>query len=1190
MSGKPSILLVLCILLLAAPVFGQSLPLGATVNRSGSTITGVTFRVWAPNATSVALRGEFNGWGETAMTKDNATGYWTATVANARPNQEYKYFLRWTGNSAGTWKQDPRAVWVRNRNSVIYDHAAFDWGAWTRPGIPVDEQVMYEMHIGSFYDPDSSNGRPGTFDDAIARLDYLQRLGVNVLALMPVNEFGADYSWGYNPEHLFAIEEAYGGPDGLKRFVRAAHERGMKVQLDVVHNHWNPPDDGVWEFDGPENIYFYTDERRRWTPWGDRPDYSKGEVRRFIEDNVRLLLDEFRIDGFRWDSPQNILGFNWNRNSANPDNVLPEGKTLMTGINRLVHQQYPGRWSIAEDSDLLSVVPAGFYPDGSFYDLLRVSSEADSFDGHWQTSFHNEITPQIASSSPNIETIRNKVSGWSEPPGYRVIFTDNHDKSGSLNGSQRLANRMEPADPAGRTARRKTLLNAVLTLTAPGTPMLWMGQEFHATGTFRDDVPLDWRGAFAQHRIFRAHRDLVLLRETLSSLQNSDLSGSPGVLNQNLGLLAYWRRAVGAAADDVVVFMNFSGQQRDNINVPFPATGTWHVRMNTDWPVYGSDFGNFGPSGTVTVGGNGQATVSIAPHSAIVFARTPAAAGIREDDANSNGLPDGWEAMTGLADPDGDADGDGISNLREYQLGFDPLVPDPSTVAGTFNGWNPGAARLRPTGAPDEVEFIYWSSAARAEQAKFIFAGEWYGLAGEPNLGSSDNIPFTAPARGYVRLVFNTRTKAHSITTFGIIAGAMTDADNDGMDDRWERYHGVSSPAANPDNDAFNNLEEFRRGSDPEVWNRTVIALAGSYNGWNPGANPLTFVGGTTWILDRLFRAGATGDFKFTDGTWGATWGDPAAGGENNITRTFGRSGVHRFQFDEAGESWSIFHDETDANGDGIQDAWTALYGLAGAQAAADADPDGDGISNLEEFRRLSHPLVADRMSIVGNGGPLSWDPDAPALRMTWSGIRQRWEWTGTFPAGAREFKFASGPAWTGTNYGPAPVAGLAAAGAPGNLTTTLSAARYRFSFDETTGAYGIEDFPVFTEWREIHALPESARWTEDSDGDGMPDLVEYALGGNPSDRADGPGLQSLSQTNVAGADRLVLQWLERTDGGSSLVVTPQVSTDLVADWQPVAALNVPARVGDPAHHQRKQISVPIEDGAKYLRLRVSGP
>lgn len=1196
MSWVRLILLILSGLSLATSGRAEDLPLGATVNRSGSTITGVTFRVWAPNATSVVVRGDFSGWNDTAMTKDNATGHWTATVASARPNQEYKYFVRWTGNSSGRWKQDPRAVWLRGGNSVIYDHAAFDWGTTARPAIPVDRQIIYELHIGSFHDPDPNDGRPGTFDDAIARLDYLRRLGVNVIALMPVNEFGGDYSWGYNPEHIFAIEAAYGGPDGLKRFVRAAHALGLKVQLDVVHNHWNPPDDGVWEFDGPANIYFPADERRRWTPWGDRPDYTQPEVRRFIEDQIKTLLDDYRIDGFRWDSPQNILGFSWNSNSANPDNILPEGKSLIMAINRLIHEQYPERWSIAEDSDLLSVVPVGFYEAESFYDNLRVASEADSFDGHWQTSFHNEITPQIAASSPDVQSILNKVNGWSEPPGYRVIFTDNHDKSGMLNQSTRLANRMDPLSPSGRTARRKTLLNAVLTLTAPGTPMLWMGQEFHATGPFDDREACNWREASAQHRIFRAHRDLVALRESLPALQNSDLSEAPGGLNEQLDLMVYWRRAAGNPANDVVVYVNFSDQARNNINVQFPSSGTWSVRLNTDWPVYGADFTNIGPGGTISVGGNNRTGLSIGPHSAIVLARSPASSGVSTEDADGNGLADGWEAMTGVSDPEGDADGDGISNLREYQLGFDPLSPDPTTVAGTFNGWNPAAAVMRASGVPDEVHYFYWSPEPRAEAGKFIFAGQWYGLAGRPDLGGSDNIPFTTPSGGYVRLAFNTRSKAHSVTMVGTGPGAMTDADNNGMDDHWERFHGVTSPTANPDNDAFNNLEEFRRGSDPSVGNRAFIALAGTFNGWSPDANPMTFAGGTTWISDLPLRVGLAGGFKFTVGNWSTAWGDVEADGvaedwsdADIIPSLAGRNGIYRFSFDEQTLVYRVSFDATDDDGDGLQDAWERFYNTGDPAA----DLDDDGIANLAEFRRGSDPLVADLMTMVGGAGPLSWNPDGTGQRMVWSDARQRWEWTGSFGTGSVEFKFASGPGWTGSNYGAGSSvpAGVAATSGDGNLVAAVAGGRHRFSFNDFTGLYTVETFPVASEWREDYALDVTVPWSADSDGDGFSDAVEYALGGNPQDQQDATGLKNFRTISSGETPRLVMQWLQRTNDDGSLSVVPEQSANLAAPESWTSMGSAPAsQVGVPTGFQRREVSVPMTAEALFLRLRVTAP
>ena len=1192
--------------------FAQTnLPLGAIINKSGTNVTGVTFRVWAPNATNVVVRGQFNNWADLAMTKDAATGYWTVTSAAARPGQEYKYYLRWAGNTSGTWKQDPRAVWLRNGNTVIYDQSTFDWGTVTPPMIPVSQQVMYEMHIGSFYDPNPSDGRPGTFDDAIQRLDYLQRLGVNVLAVMPVNEFGGDYSWGYNPEHVYAIESAYGGPDGLKRFVKAAHERGMKVQIDVVHNHYNPPGDGLWDFDGPSNLYFYTDGRS-YTPWGSRPDYDKAEVRRYIQESIRLLLDEFRVDGFRWDSPQNILGYDTTQSGANPNTVLTNGKSMLMAINRMIHEQYPDRWSIAEDADLLSfgVTYAGF-PGAEFYQALVVNEAVDSFDGHWQTSFHNIITPEVAKTNPTVGLIQGKVTQWSEPPGYRVIFTDNHDKSGILNQSTRLANRMAPADPTGKTARKKTLLNAALTLTAPGTPMLWMGQEFHATGPFDDSVRMGWREASAQHRIFRAHRDLIDLRETLPALQNSSLDESTGFVNDDLDLMAYWRLGAGNEANLVVLF-NFSPQDR-TVQCPVPTTGTWHVQFNSDWSVYGPDFGNVGPTGnTVTAnfvdgGSSIRAAIPVAAHSVVVLARSAPPAARLTEDLDSDGLADGWEALTGITSPSGDSDNDGISNLREYHLGFDPNEVDPTTVAGGFNGWNPSGAVMQTTATPNLLHYLYVTEeAASAQPFKFLLAGEWHGASATTGVAAApgNDILYNAPPRGYVYFTFNTDSKAYTVVTF--TPASRLDGDGDGMDDRWETWHAQTTASADPDGDGFTNLQEFQRGSHPTAWNRPAMGMAGLNGNWTANANPLVYFWHNSWRQDLPFRNGTTAQFKFTSTVGGSTttttwWGDIQPDGvadanasdQQNINVNFSQgTGIYRFQFNEASSAYQVTYDTTDANADGVQDAWVAFHGLSGSSALAAADPDGDGISNLAEFRRLSSPGVVDRMSVVGSLNPLAWSPDDTALRMTWSDARQRWEWAGHFAAGSLAFKFASGPGWGGSNYGtgagvPANTASIAGTA---DISTHLLAGRYRFAFSETNGAYTVQSFPVSMEWREVHGLPSVGAWTNDTDKDGAVDLLEFALGGNPVNPADGRILQAVT-TNVGGVNQLTLQWLQRTDGDSSLVVTPEVGTDLTGSWNALlTASNAPSQANVPVNHVRKEVSIPQNESKKFLRLKVTGP
>lgn len=1084
---------------------------------------------------------------------------------------------------------------------------------------------MYELHVGTFYDPDPNDGRPGTFYDAISRLDYLRRLGVNVIALMPVNEFGGAYSWGYNPEHLFAIEDSYGGPDGLKSFVKAAHARSMKVQLDVVHNHWNPPDnDGLLNFDGTNNIYFYPDNPQGWTAWGRRPNYSQPEVRRFIRDSIKALLDDFRVDGFRWDSPQNFLGYDQTAtattnekgevsyNVGNPQTVLPDGKSLMMEINRMIHLDYPdARWSIAEDADLLTVRPQGsWYWQGSFLDQLRVDQAVDSFDGHWQTSFHNEITPEIASASPNVGKIRDKVSGWSEPPGYRVIFTDNHDKSGSLNNTTRLANRMDPLDPEGKTARRKTLLNAVLTLTAPGTPMLWMGQEFHATGPFTDSVPLDWRRAIAQHRIFRAHRDLVELRETLPALQNSDLADAPGGVDEGNDLYVYWRRNPGVPADDLVIFMNLSGEDRRNVNVAFPSSGDWHVRMNTDWRVYGDDFGNFGPGGSIRVN-NGSVSLGIAAHGAIIFARTAPPAGFSLDDADGNGLADGWETVTGVSNPSADDDSDGLPNLFEYQSGLDPVGKDVATV--TYNGTT---HVMRASSNNPVVQHIAWAvdpvSVIRSSEFAFV----------------SNSIPgpfFTNPAGSYLRFFLNLTNSSSSYSFFSPktdLAVVDTNRTN------WAVFHGVTNFGADSDGDTFSDLQEFARGSDPNVSDWTNISLAGQFNGWNASANPMRYAGAGRWIGHVPGRQGTSGEFQFTDGSlnWNTNWGDnlPAdfvadLKGRNIVCQFSNGNGMYRFVFDEKTLVYQVAFDPTDANGDGIHDAWTNFYGLTGPNALATADPDGDGWSNLAEFRRFTNtndsfmnPVVSDatnaprRMTLSGstNGGALvpSWSPNLS--NMFWSDFRNQWEWTGTTErSGSVAFKFFQGltfedPDWGLNTNG---LVGRVSPKGPNISVSVTAGMRYRITFNDLALTYSVDSYPVSAEWWEANGLPfplptssADPRWNDDSDGDGFSNRLEYALGGSPL-VPNGNGLVNSWQANNGGSNRLVLQWLHRTNGGSSLEIVPVVATSLTntpANWTTSGvsfSTNV-SQINVPSGFQRREASVPLEGAARFLRLRITGP
>ena len=282
---------------------------------------GAAFRVWAPHAEAVAVTGTFDDWAaqpdgskddvqkvksapHQLLSEDN--GYWYGQVAGAKVGEEYRFVL--VNGEQVISRIDPYARHVTSSigNAIITDPDAYDWEGDDFTAPTLNEMVIYEMHVGTFFDKDPDDDKPATLDTIEEKLDHLVHLGVNAIELMPLMEFAGDYSWGYNPAHIFAVESAYGGPEKLRDLVKVCHRHGLAVIIDVVYNHFGPSDLDLWQFDGwSENdkggIYFYNDWKSS-TPWGDtRPDYGRGEVREFIRDNAMMWLAEFHADGLRYD-------------------------------------------------------------------------------------------------------------------------------------------------------------------------------------------------------------------------------------------------------------------------------------------------------------------------------------------------------------------------------------------------------------------------------------------------------------------------------------------------------------------------------------------------------------------------------------------------------------------------------------------------------------------------------------------------------------------------------------------------------------------------------------------------------------------------------------------------------------------------------------------------------------------------
>jgi maltooligosyltrehalose trehalohydrolase len=433
--------------------------------------------VWAPQAKRVRLwmggEGSPSGVSVREMTPSApageadplASGWWSVTTEDAVPGTDYGFML----DDDETVLPDPRSRWqpdgVHQPSRFYADDFAWsdqDWAGKALPGA-----VFYELHIGTFTEQ-------GTFDSAITRLDHLVDLGITHVEVLPVNDFNGVWNWGYDGVLWYAVHEPYGGPDGLKRFVDACHARGLAVALDVVYNHLGPSGNYLPRY-GP----YFKQGRNTWGDLVNLDGASAGAVRQYILDNALMWLTEFHIDALRLDAVHALQ-------DTSPTHLLAE---LSERVEReSLAQQRPltliaesdlndpimftdradggygldGQWNDDVHHSLhalLSGERQGYYDDfGSLAGLAKVLTRAFFHDGTYSTFRGREHGKPIDRAST---------------PGYRfVVCLQNHDQVGNRASGDRLP---EIAAPG------MLRIGAVLLLSSPFTPMLWMGEEWAAS-------------------------------------------------------------------------------------------------------------------------------------------------------------------------------------------------------------------------------------------------------------------------------------------------------------------------------------------------------------------------------------------------------------------------------------------------------------------------------------------------------------------------------------------------------------------------------------------------------------------------------------------------------------------------------------------------------------------------------------
>jgi 1,4-alpha-glucan branching enzyme len=571
---------------------------------------GASFAVWAPNARSVSVIGEWNGWdghADALSPRFDSTGVWEGRSQRARHGNAYKFrIVSQTGRVLE--KADPLAFYSETPPATASRlwSLDYDWGddAWmqdrasrNRLDAPVS---IYEVHPGSWR---RQNGQPLDYRAlAHALADYAVSVGFTHVELMPITEHPFYGSWGYQTTGYYAPTARYGTPQDFMYFVDHLHQRGIGVLLDWVPSHFPNDAHGLASFDGTQ-LYEHADPRQGYHPeWNSAIfNYGRDEVRSFLISSGLFWLDRYHVDGLRVDAVASMLyldyarrGGEWIPNRHGGRENL-EAVGFLQELNRAVYREHPDTFTVAEESTAWPLVSRptnmgglGFgmkWNMGWMHDTLAYMHE----DPVHRRFHHHRLTFSM-------------VYAFTE----NFVLPLSHDEV--VYGKGSLINKM-PGDAWQQFANLRSLLTYMW--AHPGKKLLFMGGEFAQRSEWTHEGQLDWAALDShEHRgvqhlvgeLNRIYRDEAALHELDFS---SDGFHWLEPNDHEQSVLAFLRRS--RSGDTVLVVSNMTPVPRQNYCVGVPHGGTWHELLNSDASAFGgSGWGNLGAVEAAPMRSHGQ--------------------------------------------------------------------------------------------------------------------------------------------------------------------------------------------------------------------------------------------------------------------------------------------------------------------------------------------------------------------------------------------------------------------------------------------------------------------------------------------------------------------------------------------------------------------------------------------------------